>query len=870
MSREVPQVLKNHPRLNAAASVQQVVPFMSHRAQIAPSQRTPAPPNSRLLALMLVLLPALALTLPLSAQTPRVVGPVTFEDKSLLGVEVDDLELVDFDGAAMPKVTFQFASAESDDGGAAVRVGPEDAAYVQGQGLEGPTDSVLTLIFEEPVVGFQAGMAFLANRAEDLAVRLEAATDQGVAVFGQVFPSTIGAATLYPGTLVQGDFDAPATVIRLRIESTARRFFLDNLVFTFEAPDLPGLEPPEATVFEGRARQAKIVRLADSGSAAAWPEDGQIRFQSISKGGQPEGPIRIATAVGQSGWAPTMAAHDGGFALAWYGRGESANAPPEGVYLRLHEADGTPRGARLRIFSPQTRRATRIELGIASSKTELILTWADGEKLGAVRYDPIDKVVAPIELSATNSTCGLQAAVFSSRIVTIWCTEDQLWAQFHDSQGAPDGEPVSLSSGLEGSARDAQVASAPTTDAHSHAIVWVQEQTGEQIAGYVRTMTEDGLLSPAIRVSSVLAKATNPTVAGTADGSFLVSWLAPGNPGQSEFPRRLLAKVFYATGVAASGLLEPMAGLNADPETIAVSWNGRRATVVWENSLSSLTLPGSYVSTFTAEADRTPCRIDSSGLCLQGNRFRVSVQYRDFDGMVGEGRPVTLTSDTGYFWFFDQGAADLVVKVLDGRAANGHHWVFFGSLTNVAFDLMVEDRVIGKTATYSNEIGSFASAGDTGAFKDLGSPNEQEPLARSAWDDLLPLWPTSQQAPTTSEYPTCSAALSDHPLAACLSDRFLVEVEWQDFGGTTGDGHGTALSADTASFWFFDAANVELVVKVLDGSAINDHYWVFFGSLTNVSFELTVTDLRSGTSRTWANPSGTFASQGDTTALPAD
>jgi hypothetical protein len=34
-------------------------------------------------------------------------------------------------------------------------------------------------------------------------------------------------------------------------------------------------------------------------------------------------------------------------------------------------------------------------------------------------------------------------------------------------------------------------------------------------------------------------------------------------------------------------------------------------------------------------------------------------------------------------------------------------------------------------------------------------------------------------------------------------------------------------TTDTGAFWFFAAANVELIVKVLDGCALNGAHWVF-------------------------------------------
>ena len=87
----------------------------------------------------------------------------------------------------------------------------------------------------------------------------------------------------------------------------------------------------------------------------------------------------------------------------------------------------------------------------------------------------------------------------------------------------------------------------------------------------------------------------------------------------------------------------------------------------------------------------------------------------------------------------------------------------------------------------------------------------------------------------------------------CLGDRFEVEVTWQTPDGTAGAGKATRLTEDTGTFSFFNAANLELMVKVLDGCASNQHFWVFSGGLTNVGVELRVTDTQSGTVKTYTS-----------------
>jgi outer membrane protein assembly factor BamB len=104
----------------------------------------------------------------------------------------------------------------------------------------------------------------------------------------------------------------------------------------------------------------------------------------------------------------------------------------------------------------------------------------------------------------------------------------------------------------------------------------------------------------------------------------------------------------------------------------------------------------------------------------------------------------------------------------------------------------------------------------------------------------------------------------------CLQNgRFQVRASWQTSGGAIGDGQAAPLTADTGTFWFFSAANLELVVKVLNGCGAGNHFWVFAGGLTDVHVVLTVTDTANGAVRFYQNPQGTpFAPLQDTSAFP--
>jgi hypothetical protein len=109
-----------------------------------------------------------------------------------------------------------------------------------------------------------------------------------------------------------------------------------------------------------------------------------------------------------------------------------------------------------------------------------------------------------------------------------------------------------------------------------------------------------------------------------------------------------------------------------------------------------------------------------------------------------------------------------------------------------------------------------------------------------------------QVAITGSGTGPCVASAS----VLCLNgSRFRVTASFQSPNGS-GTGTAVPLTGDTGYFWFFSSNNVEIVIKVVDGRAVNSRFWVFAGGLTNVNVVITVTDTLTGASRTYVNPQG--------------
>ena len=267
----------------------------------------------------------------------------------------------------------------------------------------------------------------------------------------------------------------------------------------------------------------------------------------------------------------------------------------------------------------------------------------------------------------------------------------------------------------------------------------------------------------------------------------------------------------------------------------------------------------------------TPCAPSATSLCLSGGRFEVSVAWKDFSGNTGVGQAIPLTADTGYFWFFTDSNIELIVKVLDARTINHKFWVFFGALSSVEYDLTVRDSVSNLTKHYHNASGQFASVGDTLAFDESSGVvlAAQERIVVSGTAEPPGSMAEIQKfidraTPATSAFTPCPERTFGFDLTGC---RFHIEVEWDDGHGNTGKGQPVQLTSDTGYFWFFSPSNVELMVKVLDARGIGGKFWVFFGALSNVKYTITIRDTVTRASRTYKNPSGTFASVGDTGAF---
>jgi predicted esterase len=158
--------------------------------------------------------------------------------------------------------------------------------------------------------------------------------------------------------------------------------------------------------------------------------------------------------------------------------------------------------------------------------------------------------------------------------------------------------------------------------------------------------------------------------------------------------------------------------INGAYQNLKEQWS--RLGVPWEEDVqagyghsdwpeSSLTSGFLFLASHSRPPAAPSCTSTATSLCLGGGRFRVEVSW-EAGGSAGPGRVTSAAADSGLFWFFSPENWELMVKVLDGCAVNGHHWVFAAATTDLHYLLTVTDLASGRVARYENPAGRPAAA----------------------------------------------------------------------------------------------------------------------------------------------------------------
>ena len=124
------------------------------------------------------------------------------------------------------------------------------------------------------------------------------------------------------------------------------------------------------------------------------------------------------------------------------------------------------------------------------------------------------------------------------------------------------------------------------------------------------------------------------------------------------------------------------------------------------------------------------CASDTETLCLHSGRYEVRADWWTADGDRGAAQVVPKgTSDSGLFRFFDAENWEMLIKVLDGCAINGHYWVYSAAATDLGLDITVTDTATGAIWDYAKPPGPPAPAiTESKAFPDSCTAKQRPEL----------------------------------------------------------------------------------------------------------------------------------------------
>ncbi len=317
-----------------------------------------------------------------------------------------------------------------------------------------------------------------------------------------------------------------------------------------------------------------------------------------------------------------------------------------------------------------------------------------------------------------------------------------------------------------------------------------------------------------------------------------------------------------APETAAEGQEVSLKATSSDPLT-STCWrfgdettDGDSCTAVGDEVTHTYDAPGTYTVTLTGERTlpHGPVQSQSSTHdifveavcpgCLSDGRFQVRVDWSLPTGESGVGSPIEFSDDTVLFWFFDSANIELAVKVLDGSPINGHYWLAHGALSDVEYSITVEDTTTGTIREIFNPRGELCGAIDVEALPSAGQASTVSGSTRA------------QSRPSTAG--TAAACSEGSDTSLCLREqRFEVAVSYFDPGPEIWRiGRPIVGTDDTGMFWFFEPGNVELLVKILDGTAINEHHWLYYGALSDVEYRIEIRDRETGRVSTVENEAG--------------
>ena len=249
----------------------------------------------------------------------------------------------------------------------------------------------------------------------------------------------------------------------------------------------------------------------------------------------------------------------------------------------------------------------------------------------------------------------------------------------------------------------------------------------------------------------------------------------------------------------------------------------------------------------TSSGEITNCSLGSrpTGIDLHG--YQVNACLETPDGTRRRVWDYQLQADrSGLLYFFDRDSADILVKVLDGCAINGHRWVFVAPVTGLPFRLWIREP--GPSIGNRTQFWLYDPQRLPQEQIRVRAGNPKDRTARTVSD-------TTAFPCTTAEIAAAEAAPASHlrlsgrsstdckPNGAALTllDGYRVSMCYETEDGRTGDARDWGLESNGMGLLYFsDRDLVDVLIKVQDNCAASGNMSVFVAPATRAAFNLHV------------------------------
>lgn len=467
------------------------------------------------------------------------------------------------------------------------------------------------------------------------------------------------------------------------------------------------------------------------------------------------------------------------------------------------------------------------------------------------------------------------AADDSGGFVVVWQGYDQdgsyagVVGQRYSAAGSPAGSEFLVNTYTEHTQREPSVAMDGTG---RFVVVW--ESYGQDGSGFgifgQRFGPTGSKLGEEFQVNSFTTERQQyPAVAADGSGNFVVVWQSwnqsADTPGSAVFGQRFdwagdrIGNEFQVNGPAL-GVLNRAAVAADDPGNFVVAWSGYNPEDSRWNVLgrrfdaAGAPLSEQFqINSYTTENQWAPAvAADRSGNFVvawasagqdgstwgvfgqrfgpAGSRIGAEFQVNTYTRNCQEDPAVAL-DDAGNFVVAWQSHAG---QDGSGSGVFGQRFALAGGPVGGEFQI--------NTLTTSSQFHPAVAAGSSGDFVVAWAGPSQNESGYGILGQRLDTPP-----------PACTA---DGDTLCLHHNRFRAEVTWTNYAGASGFGQAVPFTADSGLFWFFGPGNLEMLIKIVDGCALNQRYWVYAGATTDVEYTLTVADTWTDVAREYRNSLG--------------